>query len=346
MKNEDLFSAFSQLDERLILKSEKTAAGASVRSVLIACACTCAALLLVFAGVKLIKNGKNVLPVGQEAAAPEQSAIAPAAETSMPAISVERQFIAGWGFEKAMDISPVIFEGVCVSSAVRTEPGSIAGTVFPATLECVFRVEKVWRGELKEGSEVIIRAYNDMEIRKGLRHLLFAEPYASVFGGIERYYVPNTVCREGMNGASFGDSFFEYEELDYPGLAELLEAKLPEHPYSGNNTVTGEYCISEDLEEIAAYAELIVRVRAEEVVDELVSDRDMYRCTVLERIKGDSDGKIYVIAFEDCMVPGGEYVLLVSKPDAGTVSYTVCSLKSVLPADGAEAAFVLGFFKQ
>ncbi|MBQ1684419.1 MAG: hypothetical protein II072_02775 [Clostridia bacterium] len=338
MKNEDLFNAFSDIDESLLEKSEKPSAFPA-RYAAVAAVCASAVLLLVFGIFKLINN-RSAVPGEQIAAATPASTAAPRI-TRAPEIETEHEYIHGWSFDMAMDISPYIFEGVCLSA-----PDSAGDTdMYSPMPSYVFRVERVFRGDLEPGDEIIVRSAEDFGFAVGKTHLILAEAYASVFEQIELYFAPLAACREDRNGVILGDDLVGLEQLDHDSVIEYLTGMLPSHPYTGTGTVTGAYCTSTTLPAIVDYSDLIISVRPERVLINEFHARTTYLCTVTDTFKGSCEETIRVTAFKNSMQLGDSYLLLLIQPDPAYAFYELSSVKSVLPLSSDEAQAVIGLIE-
>lgn len=70
-----------------------------------------------------------------------------------------------------------------------------------------------------------------------------------------------------------------------------------------------KYIISDDLHEIADFADMIVKVRVNAVDRSNPSNRELIDCTVLDTYKGEPSGGFYPIVFDDTVEENKEYYM-------------------------------------
>lgn len=256
-------------------------------------------------------------------------------ETPKPAydVSVDHSLNSDLTLESSIDAAPVIFEGTCVEKRLY-EPTHAA--------DMDFRIEKTYRGELLTGDTVCVMGNDAGAYAQGSSYILFAVPQASVYSGKPLYYQVDMLI-----ALSDGSCVCELPDVNGTtpvDTAERIEAYIAAHPFKGNTDVTGVYCTSDDLNEIAAFSDCVLLVKANEVlVNE--GDRTVYSCSVTDCIKGSAGSTVNVAAFKNSMALDGEYLLLLTDASSGMVQYTMSSQRSVLEAGSPEAIQLINDLK-
>ena len=239
---------------------------------------------------------------------------------------------AGWDIDQTIDNTPYIFYGTCIT--LLDDSNSIQPLV-------EFKIEKVYQGLIPDA---IIRArvISQNSFEAGKSYLLFANAFASVFSD-EAFGLLVEACIGEKNIGVYADSVADYS---FGSLAEALnyvEEYTAKHPYRGSTVVLGDYCRSSDLRQIFDYSSNVFVAEITGVNNNSVSDRTSYSFQIIDEIKGSVKDEQYVIAFKDSMSVGGEYVLLLQKPDETAFSFVVDSLNSVLPVNSEAAKTVISF---
>ena len=254
-------------------------------------------------------------------------------ETNKPSIRVvsDAQW-AGWTIDQTIDNSPYVFCGKCLS--LPNDPSTVQPLV-------EFKVEKAFQGQISE--EIIkCKVIGQNSFNAGESYLLFAHPSASVFSDISFQLFIDAVIGENISGAYKGC----ITGLDFGSLNEAMnyvEEYISEHPYSGSNSMLGDYCRSSDLREIFDYSSNVFVAEITGVMNNSFSDRTWYSFRIIDEIKGSVKDEQHIVAFKDSMETGEKYLLLLQKPDETSISFVVDSLNSILPADSEEAQEVLSF---
>lgn len=247
-----------------------------------------------------------------------------------PIVETEVSYAEDWSLNKALETSPYIFECVCGNKQSERQDG---------TADMDMLVINSIRGDLANDTTIPYRSIFGSHYSDGRTYLVFAYPLASVYEGRELFYHEGAVVYDD-GGGLFTNGIRELNGLSYAEAVGLVEDSAKDHPYEGGESILGAYCTSDALDEIAAFSDCIVKVRADETLLDSVSDRTVYRCTVLECFKGEAEASIKVVSFKHSLTAGEEYMLLLMNQDDSSL-YTLSSVKSVLPADSHEAELVL-----
>ncbi|MBR6007036.1 MAG: hypothetical protein IK064_05350 [Clostridia bacterium] len=346
MKDIDAIGIVNEIDEGFIDSAEKTRGTGRRRPWIPFAAAACFALAAgLIIGAVLHKkapqneNGEARIPAETETAS--ESAKTPESRpTAMPeeiTHRVEASYVEGWGLVMAVENAPVICECVCTAKEDR-----VSAWWIDTDLE--LRITRVIRGGLEEGSVVPARTGDGRHFRIGDSYLVFASPCASVFEGKPLYYSVGAVIY-GNNGGIYRNDMPDIAQLGYDEILALTVQYETEHPYAGSSRIMGAYCDSDDLAEICRFSDCIVKVRAREVALDAVGDRTSYDCSVIECYSGEAEGSIRVVTMKNALKLGQEYLLLLMTDEQGS-HYVISSVKSVIPANSAEAEFVLGLLDE
>lgn len=284
--------------------------------------------------ISFLLSGCNVTPSsGSDDVFGSANVTAAITAKPTPEVETEASYAEDWNLDKALETSPYIFECVCGNKQPEGQSN---------TADMDMLVINSIRGDLANGETIPYRSVFGSNYSDGRTYLVFAYPLASVYEGRELFYHEGAVVYD-EGGKLFTNGMRELDGLSYAEAAELVETSANDHPYAGDKSVRGAYCTSESLDEIAAFSDCVVKIRAAETVSDSVSDRTTYLCTVLECFKGEAEGSITVVSFKHSLEAGEEYLLLLMKQDDGSL-YTLSSVKSVLPAGSPEAKLVTDLF--
>lgn len=223
------------------------------------------------------------------------------------------------GFEQAVNDAKVIFEGIPCGAAERTDEG----------VRAKVRVETVYRGELKPGDEVTVLDREGKYLLADRKYLFLTNPYASVFTKMPvTYFIEASV--EDTDKVK-PKAFPELSGLQFTDVIEKLK-KCTDGKFDGEKiVVTGRWTDSTDRKEIMDFADCVLKVRVTGTENDSIPDRTTYRCTVLERKKGDAADEIRVTFFKNGLEEGKEYFLILT--GSAEENYTPAAEKSILPAD-------------
>lgn len=232
---------------------------------------------------------------------------------------------AGYGLDMAISAAPVIFTGKCID----VKPMNPIG--FTDASFSIISVLRCEVGEVKTQSTVTVRTYLSNGFEKGEEYLVFSRPAASVYERIPLFYVTSEyVAKSGYKG-----DMLDMQGKDYSTILEETIKRAAANPFIGEKSVQSEYCTSDDLAEILAFADCVVTVKADKIDGNSVSDRTSYNCSVLSVLKGDvKSNSIDVVAFKDGMKVGDEYVLILAQRDG---IYDMAAVNSLFEAGSAEA---------
>ena len=231
----------------------------------------------------------------------------------------------------------MIFTGKCIDVKPINPIGFIDASF---SIISVLRCEV---GEVKTQSTVTVRTYSSNGFEKGEEYLVFSMPAASVYERIPLFYVTSEyVAKSGYMG-----DMLDMQGKDYSTILEETTKRAAANPFIGEKSVQSEYCTSDDLAEILAFADCVVTVKADKIDGNSVSDRTSYICSVLSVLKGDvKSNNIDVVAFKDSMKLGGEYVLILTQHiDRDTVIYTMAAANSLFEAGSTEAQQIMELLK-
>ena len=341
-KKSRILNAVGEINDEFILEAAPTGVHAkrSSRSFIVAAIGTAAAaavaLLAVFGG-----KGKPNAPIRQaqesekplvtETAPPVRQSPVKTPELANDDIEISSSFsyAAGYGLDMVISYAPVIFTGKCIDVKPMNPIGFIDASF---SIISVLRCEV---GEVKTQSTVTVRTYISQEFKEGEEYLVFSRPMASVYERIPLLYVADEyVAKSGYKG-----DMPDMRGKDYSTILEETIKRTAANPFKGKKSVQSEYCTSDDLAEILAFADCVVTVKADKIYENSVNDRTSYICSVLSVLKGDvKENNIDVVAFKDSMKLGDEYVLILTQHiDRDTVIYSMAAVNSLFEAGSAEA---------
>lgn len=230
--------------------------------------------------------------------------------------------------EIAIDFAADVFEGVCLEKTLYEPLGEADMSV---------RVERVFRGSVKEGDVVNVIGDVFDFFSEGCSYVFMTEKYASVYRNKPLMYHAGTaisITESGICKCILPDVDGKSKDEIETRISEYVAA----HKYPGNeNEVMGEYCTSNDIEDIIAYSDSIAVVKAESVASN-VGDRTCYNCTIVSVYKGEMPDRAVIAAFKNGMEPETEYLVLLN---AGSEAYLLSSAKSLIENGTKEAKEVL-----
>lgn len=246
----------------------------------------------------------------------------------------EECYVEDWSLTKAIECTSVIFEGLC-------EGINFTGRYGIADMQ--IRAVNVIRGGLEAESVVPVRTNDGEMYREGVRYLIFANPLASVYEEKDLYYHEVAVVFDD-SGSVYCSDMPDTAGLAYDEIVARTASLVKEYPYQGSEGVMGAYCTSDDIEMIAEYADCVLKVRASSIAQDIAPDRTTYLCTVLECLSGEAEESIRAVAAKNGLDIGEEYLLLLMKSEDSN-TYTLASLKGVIPADSPEAELIIKIFR-
>ena len=277
-----------------------------------------AVLLLLTAG------GCAKLPEQPEPAQTEMERPKP---TQKVEVATEVSLAEDAALESAIEFSSDVFEGVCIEKEFY-EP--------LAEADMSVRVERVFRGSLKEGDVVNVIGDEFDFFTEGGIYVFMASKYASVYRNKPLMYhagTPIAVTESGKCKCILPDVDGQNAEETMARISDYVTA----HNYSGDeNEIMGEYCTSNDIKEIIAFSDCIALVKAESVSTD-VGDRTCYNCAVVSVLKGEMPERAVIAAFKNGMSADTEYLVLLNE---GSDVFLLSSVKSLIENGTEEAAEV------
>lgn len=239
---------------------------------------------------------------------------------------VKGSLIDGYCLEMALDYASTVFVGVCTGKPIHNKNG---------TVDAEFTVEKVIRGNIKAGDTLMVRQYDESLFVYGNRSIVLSEEYSSVYEGIKSVYAAGEIINQ--QASKYNGDMPDVKGMKYDDILKKIEQYAEKNTYKGENTAYGVYSESDKLEDIADFANCIVKVKTAKITNNTVSDRTSYECKVIESLKGETASIIPVIAFKDSMQVGKEYVLLLTKVGEVDTFYIMAAKQSVFSADSEQA---------
>lgn len=235
--------------------------------------------------------------------------------------------------EQTIEMFPYIFEGTPLTS----EP-------YPASDTDVLMdvlVEKSYIGNLEEGTTIRFRTMDPALFPIGEKRLIFAEAAGSVFADLFYLYSSTAIypVADSVNtGMIYGAEGKTYEEV-----IREVEEYVKKHQRTAETTIEGDYCKSNDLQEIYDFSLLAAEVIPQTILIDEVADRTTYICEVTDVLKGDDIETITVTVPKRAMELDASYILLLSKPSADSGVYVISAQRSVFLADSEEAELIRSF---
>ncbi len=342
MNENRLNEAVGMIDDDLVSGAMKEAPRPAGRGALRSGLVAASAAVLVFVGVLFVP----LLGKGQAISVPslsirsrsetERSETAGSEKgtirTDAGKMTMETQYL-GWTIDQYIEESPNIFIGTCTSVSVR-EKGIHVG-------EMTFEITKVLKGSYDE-SVTRFEALSAAPYLAGREYMLFCGKDADVYQDCVSYGISTQIYERGSGPTLTAEGVFGLQLKTMDEAVSYVEEYVATHVMKPLPEITGDYCHSDDVFEIYEYSDFVFLVEVtEEEQPWLAYDRTPYHFDVKEELKGHLTFEEYVVAFRDSMEVGKTYLLLLRKPDEGSVFFSMSSPKSVLPEESAEAQALL-----
>ncbi len=228
--------------------------------------------------------------------------------------------------EECIDKAPVILYGSCEKVDYRRNGG----------VELVLNVQSCLRGDCS--GSVTLRAMMGASFAPGQEYLIFAQKEASVFDESE-FYAVNQYISDYHRGTYEGCISSE-EKLSVKSALKYTKKYVKKHPYTGDDVIIGDYCRSENLQEIFDWSSCVLSAKITGIFYDFAEDRTTYTIEPLMQLKGTVPENCHVVAKKNSMQPGEVYWLMLSKPDEHSLILTISSPYSVLVPGSEAAAFL------
>ena len=225
--------------------------------------------------------------------------------------------------------APNIYYGTCIEKSVDTETN---------TAKMAFKIADIYRGSF-DGSITEFRSIDHSGIEKGRNCIIFCWERASVFDQTD-FYTVGTVIYD-KNGTIFCNTASDCSFRNMEEARKYVSTYALEHPFTGDAAVLGDYCRSEDLNDIFEYSSNVFTAEITGDLGDPAPDRTAYGYKLLSNLKGKIDNEQWIVAMNGSMEVGKKYLLLLSNNGGGSSFFVITSVRSVLPLDSDDAKYVL-----
>lgn len=184
---------------------------------------------------------------------------------------------------------------------------------------------------------------NDMRYKTGESYFLPLKKEISVFRDYDLYYPAAQIFAELDENGGFVEPKIQGRTLteakstqDFAELAQKQRLVCSQT----ESEIGTPFSRSDDLSEIISETEYILEVHIDSVEYNGAGDRTTYKCSVIDRLKTESDKDAWINAVlpKDCAEVGGKYLLLLNRCGENSYLFTISSRNySIYHADSTQA---------